>query len=105
MTKASADPALVCPGKAPAVTPATYAPEASTATLSAWSKSEDPNWRVHRTLPLASYLRRKASPDPALVWPGRVPPVGPAAETPGASTARPLARRKHEDSTRLACGA
>ena len=90
-TKASDTPALVWPGRVPVARPATYTPEASTEIPKASSRLEVPNWRVQSSLPFKSYLRTKASPPPAPVWPGRVLSVNPAAYTPWASTEIPKA--------------
>src|SRR5262245_27335196 len=46
-----------------------------------------PNWRVHTSLPAASYFRTNASSSPVAVWPGREPPVTPATYTPDGPTA------------------
>ena len=88
-TKASKFPALVWPGSAPPVRPATYSPEASTAIPEAWSEPELPNWRVQTSLPAASYLRTKASLPPALVWPGSKPSALPGARSAPGSREKP----------------
>src|SRR2546425_10498593 len=64
---ASRLPAFVWPGSAPSVWPATYTPDASTATAMAESSKTVPNWTVHVTIPSASYFPRNASRPPTLV--------------------------------------
>ena len=78
ITKASlTPPADVSPAKVPSVCPATYTPDESTEIPRGTSEPDVPNWLVQITVPLVSYLRIKASLPPAVLSPGRVPPVTP----------------------------
>src|SRR5437867_3336261 len=74
---ASTPPAFVSPGNAPFVSPATYTPDPPTAAALALSNPEEPNCRVPKRAPDASYFRRNASGPRAPPPPGKMPSVCP----------------------------
>src|SRR3990170_1656340 len=83
----SVAPAFVNPGKLPSVRPATYRRSGAVARDPPPSHASVPIWRVHNSVPEASYLRMIPLSPPGLGWPGQTPPLEPPMYTPVASAA------------------